>query len=219
MGLFVHSTSRSNTSKPMALSGHKNKLEPVPFSLVHNLSSKSPVRASASLASLDPELDKTVNESIEEYCESQLSSLTLEKEAILQKKSILEQEIAEMAKGLEKKQQSIQLVEEALKRDQEIVERFNSDISRLKEAIYSGHIYLSNLEGKKGRLSQALLDLDEEDKRVHHDLYQELAALKQSKKALEERAEELAEEKEDLLHKLQAKQAVFQLSDQQRTDE
>lgn len=213
----MHATSRTSSSKMMQLSGPKKQLEPVPFSVAQSLASKSPVRSSASLASLDPELDLSVSESIAEYCDSQLSSLTLEKEAIMQKQAVLEGEIAEMSRGLEKKQQSIQLVEEALRRDQETLDRFNSDIARLKEAIYSGNIYLANLEGKKGRLGQALLDLDEEDKRVHHDLYEQLAELKQRKQAMQERAEELAEEKEDLLQKLQAKQEVFQLGDQQRS--
>ena len=215
-GLFVHASSRTGASNPMQQSGPKKQLEPVPFSLAQRLASESSARASASLCSLDPELDLSVSESLADYCDSQLSSLTLEKEALLQKQAVLEGEIAEMSRGLEKKAQSVLLVEEALKRDQDALERFNSDIARLKEAIYSGNIYLGNLRGKKHRLAQALLDLDEEDKRLHRDLYEQLEELRRRKLAAQQRAEQLAEETRGLREKLQAKQEVFELGDQQR---
>lgn len=216
-GLFVHSTSRTASSKAMPASGHKSRLEPVPFSLASNVASKQQVRASASQDSLDPGLDRTVSDSIEEYCASQQDSLTLEKEALLQKTGTLEAEVAEMSRALEKKQQSVELVEESIRRDQEILDRSHGEVARLKEALYSGRIYLTNLEGKKGRLGQALQDLDEEDRRVHHELHEELAELRGRQKSLQERAAGLAAEQGEVLQRLQAKVEVFQLGDQQRS--
>ena len=165
-------------------------------------------QTSPSCISLDPQLDDTILQSLKEYNDTQTDIMLKERNELIKRTKILEEEVNEMQKEINKKSNSISVVGEANKRDQDVVDNYTIEIGKIKEGIYSGKIYLENLEGKKLKLQQAKKDLEEEDRRVNADLYNDLDRLKNKKKELKEALDEIIEEKDDLLHKLQAKEEI-----------
>ena len=161
----------------------------------------------------DPILDNYITESMNTFLEEQEAQLATERDDLERKSSVLQREVEEMTKLQSEKQKSIENMSGMLQREQDTVAKYTEEIAGIKEEIVSAKMYLQNLELKLERIHERRVQEEEQARMRNQEVCKEIEKLTEGLKLIQETVDELAEEKEELSYKLQAKEEIQRQSD------